>query len=312
VATEWEREKRGFLHDEVVDRAVYLSIASHEKNAKMRSLLIRLAEDEKRHADIWRSLVKGGDRIGDPPLLGMRTFFFSIMKRLLGMSFVTKLLERGESNALVGYGAALGSRALSRKERELTMQIINDEKMHEASLAGALARRDVNLAYMQSKLLGLNDGLVEILAVAAGVAAVATTSFIVVIIGLITGISGTLSMAGGVYLSSKSEHLVTDKGGAAQSKISPAKEAYNTGAYYLLGVIAVIAPFALGLKGPVGIACSVAVACVVLVIASAVVAIISGTSVRRRSLEMLAISLGAAAATVLFSTFAKAYFGVQI
>ncbi len=149
----------------------------------------------------------------------------------------------------------------------------------------------------------------------AGIATVSTTSLIVVIIGMIAGISGTLSMAGGVYLSAKSENLVkVARGGkdGVDGRTSPRIAAYHTGAYYFLGAMIAVLPFLFGLHGITGIVASILLVGTSLVVASAIVAITSGTSIKSRAIEMLAISLGAASVTILFGTFARVYFGVSI
>jgi VIT1/CCC1 family predicted Fe2+/Mn2+ transporter len=94
--------------------------------------------------------------------------------------------------------------------------------------------------------------------------------------------------------------------------VLPIKAAYHCGAYYFLGALIAVFPFLVGLHGIEGIALSIVLVCAALTVVSAIVAITSGTSVRRRAFEMLAISLGAAFVTILFGTFARLYFGVSI
>jgi VIT1/CCC1 family predicted Fe2+/Mn2+ transporter len=309
-----EELEKGFLRDELLDRETYARLARGERIAELRQLFEKLAEKEEEHVRIWRTLLgDAGDSVGTPWLAGPRVLLLSAMRKLLGIAFVTKLLERDEGRGLQRYKEGLSGRSLGERDRAQLRKIIKDEESHELAFAGKVQKYEGELGYTQSIILGLNDGLVEILAVVAGLATVATTSFIVVIIGLIAGISGTLSMAGGVYLSSKSQGLVEEEDGAARNrKILPSKEGYYTGVYYFLGAILAVLPFIAGLQGYAGILASIVIVSAALVVASTIIAIISGTSIRRRSLEMLAISLGAAFATILFGTFARIYFGVTI
>ena len=220
-------------------------------------------------------------------------------------------MERNERAGYINYKTALESKRFSKKEGSYLRRILKDEAGHESALVNMVVRYESALSSTQSVILGLNDGLVEILALVAGLATVATTSLIVVIIGLIAGISGTLSMSGGVYLSAKSESLVEDAMKGKKKEVNAAKEAYYTGLYYFIGAIIVIIPFLAGLTGTVGILLSVLFVSISLTFASAIIAIISDTSIRRRALEMLVISLGAAVATILFSTFVKTYLGKE-
>ena len=194
----------------MLDHFVYATLAMHEKNPTLKHLLEELSAAELRHIGQWKKLLgKDGLKVGKPAFIGMRALFMVLLERILGVAFVTRLLERNESRGLAAYGESLDNGRLGQKERLITLQIIEDEKGHEASLSKVLEAREADLAYTQSTLLGLNDGLVEVLAIVAGIASVASSSLIVVVIGMISGISGTLSMAGGVYIASKSEQLVT-------------------------------------------------------------------------------------------------------
>jgi vacuolar iron transporter family protein len=309
-----EIEKR-FLKGEILDNAVYLALARGEKDRELRSLLLRLADEEKGHIAIWRSLLgRDGEGVRGPAFLKLRVLSHVLVKRVLGIAFTTKLLERNETGAIASYGDILRKGALGPGGRAYLNKVIGEEEGHESSLAAELAKHKGDLDYTESTILGLNDGLVEILAVIAGLAAVATGGFIVAVIGMIAGISGTLSMAGGVYLSSKSENLVKAGRGEKKDdkKVQPIKAAYHCGIYYFLGALIAVLPFLFGLSGAAGIAISIILVCATLVFASAIVAITSGTSVKGRAFEMLAISLGAAFVTILFGTFARVYFGVSI
>ena len=307
--------ERRFLEGEILDNAVYLALAKREKDRELRSVLTRLANEEEGHIAIWRSLLGDeGKRVRGPALFGPRVAFLMLVKDLLGIAFMAKMLERGETEAIASYGKVLREGTIGPEGRAYLKRIISEEEGHESALAAELEKHKGDLDYTESTILGLNDGLVEILAVTAGLAAVATGGFIVAIIGMIAGISGTLSMAGGVYLSAKSENLVKEaKGGKrADGEVLPRKAAYHCGAYYFVGALIAVLPFIAGLSGAEGILTSIILVSVALVAASSIVAVTSGTSIRRRSSEMLAISLGAAFVTILFGTFARVYFGVSI
>ncbi len=314
VMTEREELEKGFLRDELLDHETYAELAAGERNKEIRDLLQKLSNKEREHIGVWRKLLgSAGDSVGAPMGLGFRVFLLSALRRTLGIAFVTRLLERDEGRGLERYKEGMSGNTLRKTDKTYLKRIIKDEQEHELAFASKVERYGGELGYTQSIILGLNDGLVEILAVVAGLATVATSSFIVVIIGLIAGISGTLSMAGGVYLSSKSQGLVEEEDGERRkSKVLPSKEGYYTGIYYFLGALIAVLPFLGGLQGYEGIIASIILVSAALIVASTIIAVISGTSIRKRSLEMLAISLGAAFATILFGTFAKLYFGVTI
>jgi VIT1/CCC1 family predicted Fe2+/Mn2+ transporter len=308
--------EKGFLRGELSDYAVYTALAGEERNQELRRVLQSLAGEEKGHIGIWRSLLGGkGERVRGPLLMWPRVLFYRLVRRVFGIAFTVRLLELNEAEGLRKYEEALRGAGYSEGERKYARMIIGEETGHEEVLSRSVSKYEGDLNYIESTILGLNDGLVEILAVIAGIATVSTTSLIVVIIGMIAGISGTLSMAGGVYLSAKSENLVKvakDGKGVSDGRPSPRIAAYHTGAYYFIGALIAVLPFLFGLQGILGIVSSILLVSASLVTASAIVAITSGTSIRQRAVEMLAISLSAAFVTILFGTFARLYFGVSI
>ena len=308
--------ERGFLKGELLDHAVYETLARKESDKKLKALLQRLADEEKGHIAVWRSLLgEGSEKVRQSHLIWLRANAYLAIRRMLGAAFVASMLERNETKGLGAYRASLSSGEFGEKELRYAQAIIRDEEGHEHSLEDAVKGYERVLDYMQSTILGLNDGLVEILAVIAGLATVATTSLVVVVVGLIAGISGTLSMAGGVYLSAKSERLMNQHDNKAREGASstlPITAALHTGVFYFAGALAAVVPFIFGLNGFPGIAVSIIIVGIVLVAVSSIVAIASGTSIRRRSAEMLAISLGAAFVTMLFGTLVKVYFGVSV
>lgn len=310
-----EEMEKGFLRDEILDCEVYSRLSKSESNVEVRHLLERLSDTERRHAAIWRELLgESGKGVRGPALMELRVLEMQILRRLLGIAFLVKFLERHENSGLINYESSLRGKHFNDSDWKRIGGILGDEEGHERALAGKAEKYRGDLDYIQSIIFGLNDGLVEILAVVAGLATVATTSFIVVILGMIAGISGTLSMAGGAYLSAKSEGLVK-KGMEEKGKTSgpsPRKEAYYVGIWYFFGALLAVFPFLLGMQGIAGVLSSIILVCVALTLVSSVIAIISGTSARRRIFEMLAISLSAAFVTILFGIFAKLYFGVSV
>jgi len=303
--------EREFMRDELRDSAVYARLAADEADNGAKGLLLMLSATERNHAREWRSLLGGHAR-------GMRASFLleakilemRIVRRLFGIAFVVKYLERHEKEGLKRYKAALGDQSLTSGERKHIHKIIEDDAGYERTLIRQAEAYRGELVYSQSIILGLNDGLVEVLALVAGIAVVATSSFMVVALGLLAGISGTLSMTGGVYLSARSEDLVMAK--PARDRAKPRKEAAYTGFWYFVGALVPVLPFMLGLQGLVGDLLAMLLVGAALAIASSIIAIMSGTSIRKRAVEMVAISLGAALVTIAIGALARRYFGFTL
>ncbi|MDE1762028.1 MAG: VIT1/CCC1 transporter family protein [Candidatus Micrarchaeota archaeon] len=306
-----------FFVNEYVDHAVYLALSRSERRHELRLLFERLAGMEAGHMVVWEKEILSCAGIPrKPSLVGLRVAGFRLIKGILGPSFMTKLLERHEIEGIAEYESAVKSGIFGSSGSKAIRRIIAEEKTHEKSLLREIEARKGSLAYVNSIVLGLSDSLVEVLAAVVGIAAFATAASIVIVGGIIVGMAGTLSMAGGVYLASKSQNIVeTAMESGRQKKASrtePSKEAYYTGVFYFFGALVPIIPFLLGFTRYAGILLAVLFDVIALVIASVVIAIVSDTSIRRRTFEMLAITLGTAVVTMLIGTLARVYFGVTI
>ncbi len=305
--------ERKFYHEELFSYEVYTELSKREKAPELKRLLATFATGEKRHAALWeRILKKEGGKPTWPLLFRLRITFFLFVRMILGLALTLKLLENSEGQTLNEYKAMLEWKGLDKKEKADMRAMIKDEAVHEKELLKRMEKYRGELDYIGSIVFGLNDGLVEILAVVAGLAVLATTGIVVVIGGLIVGISGTLSMAGGAYLSAKSHGLVEGAMEERSSNTLPGKEALYTGVFYFIGAIISTLPFMLGLSGYEGIALAVVLVVIALAAVSTIIAVVSGTRISRRVTEMIAISLAAALVTIVLGSIIRTYFGISI
>ncbi len=303
-----------FFRGEVLDHEVYKSLERDEKDSKLKRLLGVLAAKEQKHMEIWRGFIGEERAAPSPPrFTKLKSLAFILVRKIFGITFMIKLLERNESAGLKAYMNALSGRVLSAKGRKYTRMIIADETTHELYLQKEVQLHAKNLGYIQSIVFGLNDGLVEVLAAIAGLASFSTSHAFVIIGGIIVAISGTLSMTGGAYLAAKSQNIVEEginlNKKRKKSSGEPAVSAYYTGLYYFLGAMVPVLPFLMRYTGFFGIGLAILFTSIVLTIASIVIAVIGGTSIRHRVLEMLLISLGASAVTIIIGTLARSYLG---
>ncbi len=307
--------EREFLEDELSDYMLYDSTARHESDRELKKLILKLRDTELRHAKFWASLLGISDISSIRVSAGLRlkVFLYVIVRKALGIAFVTKMLERNEKAGLEDYKNMVKGGGFSRSTLDKIERIVKEEEGHERILMQQTQKHEAVLNYTRSIVFGLNDGLVEILAVVAGLAMIATNAFTVAITGIIVGVSGTLSMAAGAYISSKSEKVVEESlDGMSMAKTRPSNEAYYTGIFYFIGALVATSPFILGSFSYLGTVEAVILVAIVLSAASALVAIISDTGIMKRILEMLVVSLGAAFATALIGFIVRTVFGVAI
>jgi VIT1/CCC1 family predicted Fe2+/Mn2+ transporter len=300
-----------FFKNEAMDYAVYTRLSKSTKDTKFKTLLSELAAKEKEHMNIWKRLTEEDKSTPSYyKLMGFRVWLFSIARIVFGMTFMIKLLERNEALGLASYMSAIRNKSFYMKNKRYLEKIIEDENEHEAKLQKELEANSKGLEYIESIVFGLNDGLVEVLAAIAGLAAFVQTPSVVVISGIIIAVSGTLSMTGGAYLSSKSEEIVGNSINDNNSeKREPKASAFYTGSYYFLGALVPISPFAFGIGGFIGIAVAAVLTIIVLSVASVIIAVIGDSSIKRRIVEMVLISIGAVIVTTLIGVLARSYIG---
>lgn len=305
------KKLKKFLVTERMHAIMYAHLAKEEDHPKHKRFLNKLTSEERKHEELLRTILSDeGVNVDKYAPSGIKIAFYKIISAVFGVPFGIAVIEREEGETIKDYIAIL-SQIKEKKSTNKLRTIIKDEEAGEQELQENLNDYSEHFEYIKSIIFGLNDGLVEILAVVAGLAVVATSPFVVVVGGIIVGISGTLSMAGGAYLSSKSYNLVEEEKKGKKAVNVPFKDAAYTGAFYFLGSLASVAPFAFGMSGFAGILTAIITVSIVLVLASAVIGIVSKTSIKRRSLEMLTISLGAAFVTIILGIILRSY-GIAI
>lgn len=106
--------------------------------------------------------------------------------------------------------------------------------------------------------------------------------------------------------------MAVDLGLSEESVEDPISAAKSAGLYYFIGALAPIAPFVAQVGGRLGIALAIVFSVALLSIASAVIAMLSGVSIRRKVFEMDAVALAAAAATFAIGFVARTFLGISI
>lgn len=94
------------------------------------------------------------------------------------------------------------------EEKEAIKRILEDELVHEHGFLEEETKFKDFINHVRDAVLGMNDGLVEVLSVSAGLAGVYGDPIPVAIGGVIVGIAGALSMGIGTYTSVKAQRQV--------------------------------------------------------------------------------------------------------
>jgi len=278
------------LQQHEIDGAViYQKIAQFTKNDGERETLLAISNDEYKHAAIFEKYT--GFKIKPRRI---RIFFYTLGARMLGYTFVIKLLERGE-----GYGIWAYENEIS--EIPELKQILGEEEIHEQKLLDMLDEE--RLHYVGDMVFGMNDALVELTGALAGYTLAMHNTHVIAMAGLITGISATLSMAASGYLSSRE----------AGEKNAVKSSAY-TGLAYLFTVALLIIPYLLFPSGEylwaLGITLLIAVA--IIACFNFYISIAKNRPFRRSFFVMVGISMGVATISFAVGLIVKNVLGIDL
>lgn len=280
-----------FQQNEETESVIYKNIADRLKDLHDKEILLRISNEEKKHAEIWKKY--SGTEIG-PDMKKVRRFTW--MARIFGYTFAVKKMENGESGAQVNY-----SDEKLNMEIPETAQIRSDEEKHENALIDILDEE--HLRYVGSIVLGLNDALVEISGSLAGFTLAYRNTRMTALAGMITGIAATLSMAASEYLSASSE-------GNEDAK----KSCIYTGVAYLITVALLVLPYLL-LPNNAYIGALIIMLLVVLAIISLFnyyLSVAKNVSFKKRFTEMACISVGVSALSFVIGLLVKNLLGIDI
>ena len=274
---------------ELTEAQIYYRIAKFEKDEKNKKILLEIAKDEEHQAQIWKSYTKQ-----DVQPSRWKIPFYTFLIRTFGLTFGIKLLERDAHRGVQAYGAM-------RSDFPEAEELYKTEKDNEDRLIELLD--DKPLDYLGSIVLGLNDALVELTGVLAGLTLGIQSSPMIAAVGIITGISAAFSMAGSEYLSTKTENT---------EKVKPVTSAIYTGIAYIGTVIALILPYLIVKNAFLALALTIAIAITIIYIFNFYVSIAKGTPFRRRFMEMVTISLGVATISFFIGLIVNRVFHINV
>lgn len=271
---------------EITEHHIYMRIADRSTDVKNAEILRQIGMQELTHAQFWQT--KTGMDVKPNQ---WKVFSTVLLARILGLSFVLKLMEKKE-----GTGSKLYS-DISNIYPEA--QLFSEEEcIHEKEILGMLDEE--RLQYVGSMVLGLNDALVELTGALAGFTLALGDTRIITLAGLVTGISAALSMASSDYLSSKAEGDATAK-----------KSAVYTGVTYFFTVILLILPFLLLTSKFMALTITLLIGVLIIFCFNYYIAIAKDLNFKARFLEMTFISLGVAGFSFLIGYALKYVLGVD-
>jgi VIT1/CCC1 family predicted Fe2+/Mn2+ transporter len=208
---------------EVEAAATYRHLANRERDARRKDILMRLADQEDKHAARWSDRIAAATgRIPDRREVEHGLSWF---QRISDPNVVLHRLEQEENKAEADYDQLM-ARLSDPTDRQIAKDAMLDERDHAVilrTLAGGaiptprstletiLGRERWHVrgtGWIGDAIYGVNDGLGAVFGIVSGMAGYTGGSEVVLAAGLAGTLASALSMGAGAYLSSKSQREV--------------------------------------------------------------------------------------------------------
>lgn len=284
-----EKEILRIQKEEITACEIYTRLSRLVKDEHNRAILTRIGGHERKHYEILRKY--SGREIGPSRF---RISLFVTLARVLGLSFSLKLMERAEKRAGTDY------QVLGKEVKELSA-ILKDEEKHEMELLAMLDEE--GLRYMGSVVLGLNDALVELSGALAGFTFAIQNSRTIALMGLITGIAATLSMAASEFLSQRQDE---------ENRKTALKSALYTGIAYVGTVILLVLPYFLITQPFLSLVLMLVTVILIIFLFNFYISVARDLPLARRFWEMVLISLSVALVSFGIGWLVKNFLGLEI
>jgi VIT1/CCC1 family predicted Fe2+/Mn2+ transporter/rubrerythrin len=208
---------------EVEAATTYKHLANREHDPNRRDILLRLAEQEDKHADRWSERIAAAT--GRTPDRKEVERGLSWFQRISDPNVVLHRLEQEENKAEAEYDQLM-ARLSDPGDRKIAEEAMLEERDHAVvlrTLAGGaiptprstldtiLGRERWHVrgtGWIGDAIYGVNDGLGAVFGIVSGMAGYTGGSELVLAAGLAGTLASALSMGAGAYLASKSQREV--------------------------------------------------------------------------------------------------------
>lgn len=253
---------------------IYKRIASTIDDQHNRDKLLGIAGEELEHYNFWKKYTAR-----DVFPNRFKIFVSSLLLRVLGYTFTLKFL------------ASRHTRRISKdviKAIPDSDTILRKDKVHKEQIIALTDLLDEKrFHYVGSIVLGLNDAIVEFVGMLAGLTFALQNNKLIVITGIVAGISASLSMAASEYFSRKSEE-------GQNKRLRPPKAAFYTGISYLMTAALLLLPFIIINKPYIAMPFTMGMALIIIFGFTFYLSVAKSFNFKRRFVEMALISLGVA------------------
>ena len=273
---------------EITEHYIYSKLAKISRDEHNKEVLKQISNDELNHHNTWHDITKKKVKPSK-----WKIYQYSIIAKLLGLTFALRFMERNEVDAQEFYNQIAQTYPQAKK-------IQKDEIAHEQKLISML--KDNKLEYAGAVVLGLNDALVELTGTLAGLALAFSNTKIIGTTGLIMGVAAALSMAASGYMSFREN----------ENTLNPITASIYTGIAYIITVLSLVTPYFLIDNVYYALGTMFIITIIIIAAYTSYISIAKKLKFRKRFSEMAMISLGVALISFGIGYLVKIFFGIDL
>lgn len=282
------------MSHEFTDSVLYERLAETLDNqSPFAAVLRRLSATEHRHYEFWKKYVPNEE----PKIGRFKVYWVLLLRRILGLTFASRYLDRHEASVVKEYKALGGM--IPESDKTSFSEMVADEQEHEKEFAQEIQTSAIQ--YISFVVLGLADALVEISGIHAGSLGIYDKTEIAGLAGVVAGAAASLAMASAAYAQAKQGF----HGSARRSAV-------YTGVSYFISAIFLATPYFLTSSMVYALGSSLSLAVVIVAFITYYSTVISNKPFLRDFLEILAIMFGATIALYIFGYFVGMRLGVKV
>lgn len=195
-------ELKKILDSERLSYGIYSKLAAIEPEIRFKKKLKELMSLDIKHVRMWESIYRELGLPVSKKKNRLKIFSFVLLRKVFGSGLTISVINSMENRKVSDLSKVFDF--IPEKQREKVVNYLVEELYQERILKKESWESGV-LSHIRDVVFGMNDGLVEVLAAVAGFTGVIHNNMLIAVAGAIVGLSGTISMAVGAYLSSKSE-----------------------------------------------------------------------------------------------------------
>ncbi len=280
------------MSHEFTDSKLYERLSKTVSSASpFAGVLMQLSTTEHKHYEFWKKYAPEEE----PKVDRVKLYWVLFLRRVLGLTFASRFLDRHESSVVKEYRALAG--LIPEVDKAAFEEMVADEQEHEKEFAQKIESSAIR--YISFVVLGLADALVEITGIHAGSLGIYNVTEYAGIAGVTAGAAASLAMASAAFAQAK-------QGFQGSARLS----AVYTGISYFITAIILAAPYFLTPSMIYALGTSLFLAVVILALISYYSTVISGKTFLRDFLEMLLIMFGVTVALYVFGHFIRVSTGI--